>query len=134
MECAASFFTKITYVLLFIPYVHIIGIFKIKNTIKTCGGIPIILALDLFDKIVLPILIYGAEIWGTKYAGPIEVVHIKYCEYILRVSSSTSNTAVMCELGRHPLYIHYFCRCVKFWFNIIHNNASAPRLRTSITW
>ena len=75
---------KITYVLFFIPYVHIIGIFKIKNTIKTCGGIPITLALDLFDKIVLPILIYGAEIWGTKYAGPIEVVHIKYCEYILQ--------------------------------------------------
>ena len=52
-------------------FVHIIGIFKIKNTIKTCGGIPITLALNLFDKIVLPILIYGAEIWGTKYAGPI---------------------------------------------------------------
>ena len=38
------------------------AILKIKNTIKTCGGIPITLALDLFDKIVLPILIYGAEI------------------------------------------------------------------------
>ena len=38
----------------------------------------------------------------------------------------------MGELGRHPLYIHYFCRCVKFWFNIIHNNASAPHLRTSM--
>ena len=108
------------------------AIFKIKNTIKTCGGIPITLALDLFDKIVLPILIYGAEIWGTKYAGPIEAVHIKYCKYILRVSSSTSNAAVMGELGRYPLYIHYFCRCVKFWFNIIHNNASEPRLRTSM--
>ena len=82
-------------------------------------------------KIVLPILIYGAEIWGTKYAGPIEAVHIKYCKYSLRVSSSTSNAAVMGELGRHPLHIHYFCRCVKFWFNIIHNNASEPRLRTS---
>ena len=66
------------------------------------------------------------------YAGPIEAVHIKYCKYILRVSSSTSNAAVMGELGRHPLYIHYFCRCVIFWFNIIHNNASAPRLRTSM--
>ena len=38
----------------------------------------------------------------------------------------------MGELGRYPLYIHYFCRCVKFWFNIIHNNASEPRLRTSM--
>ena len=104
------------------------AIFKIKNTIKNCGGIPITLALDLFDKIVLPILIYGAEIWGTKYAGPIEAVHIQYCKYILRVSSRMSNAAVMGELGRHPLYIHYFRRCVKCWFNIIHNNASAPRL------
>ena len=58
--------------------------------------------LDLFDKIVLPNLIYGAEIWGTKYAGPIEAVHITYCNYILRVSSSKSNGAVMGDLRRHP--------------------------------
>ena len=28
------------------------AIFKIKNTIKTCDGIPITLALDLFEKIL----------------------------------------------------------------------------------
>ena len=60
------------------------------------------ITLDLFDKIVLPIFIYGAEIWGTKYAGPIEAVHIKYCNYILRVSSSKSNNTVMGDLRRHP--------------------------------
>ena len=52
--------------------------------------------------------------------------------YLVWVSSNTSNAAVMGELGRHPLYIHYFCRCIKFLLNIIHNNASAPRLRTSM--
>ena len=55
---------------------HVTNDVKSNNTIKTCGGIPITLALDLFDKIVLPILIYGAEIWGTKYASPIEAVHV----------------------------------------------------------
>ena len=66
----------------------------------------------------------GHKVYGSN---SIEAVHIKYCKYILRVSSSTSNAAVMGELGRHPLYIHYFCRCIKFWLNRIHNNASVPR-------
>ena len=90
------------------------AIFKIKSTIKTCGGIPISLALELFDKKVLPVLTYGSEIWGTKYAGPIEAAHRKYCKYILKVSSNTCNAAVLGELGRHNLYVHYFCKSVTF--------------------
>ena len=103
------------------------AIFKIKSTIKTCGGIPISLALELFDKMMLPGLTYGSEIWGTKYAGPIEAAHRKYCKYILKVSSNTCNAAVLGELGRHNLYVHYFCKSVTFWLFIVQDNA--PRLR-----
>ena len=38
------------------------AIFKLKSTFKICGGVPVTLALDLFDKIILPILLYGSEI------------------------------------------------------------------------
>ena len=65
------------------------AIFKLKSTFKICGGVPVTLALDLFDNIILPILLHGSEIWSTKRAEHIELVHIKYCKYIIKVSSST---------------------------------------------
>ena len=82
------------------------AIFKLKSTFKICGGVPVTLALDLFDKIILPILLYGSEIWGTKRAEHIELVHRKYCKYIIKVSSSTSNVAVLGELGRYSLHVY----------------------------
>ena len=30
-----------------------------------CGSLSVNMMLDLFDKIVLPILLYGSQIWGT---------------------------------------------------------------------
>ena len=62
------------------------------------GGIPISLALNLFDKRELLILtyMYGTEIWGTKYAGPIEATHRKYCKYILKVSSHLTHAMLQC--------------------------------------
>ena len=61
------------------------------------------LALDFFDKIISPILLYGSEIWGTRYAGSIEYVDRKFCKYVLNVSINASNAAVLGELGRRPL-------------------------------
>ena len=35
--------------------------------------------LDLFDKMVKPILLYGCELWGLSNCDIIERVHLKYC-------------------------------------------------------
>ena len=51
----------------------------------------------------------------------------KYCKYILKASSNTCSAAVSGELGRHNLYVHYFCKNVTFWLFIVQDNA--PRLR-----
>ena len=95
------------------------AIFMLKRFIKTCG-IPIQLSLDLFDKMVVPILLYGSEIWGTKVRDSIELVQRKFCKYILSVSYNTSNAAVLGELGRMPLLIKYKYKSVTFWLKIVH--------------
>ena len=65
------------------------SVFMLKRTIQKLGDVPLKLCLDLFAKIVSPILLYGAEIWGTQKRETIELVHRKYCKYILNVSYST---------------------------------------------
>jgi hypothetical protein len=43
--------------------------------------------LDLFDKIVKPILLYGCEVWGFSDNYVIEKIHLKFCKLILRQST-----------------------------------------------
>jgi hypothetical protein len=41
--------------------------------------------LDLFDKIVKPILLYGCEVWGFSDNNVIEKHHLKFCKLILHL-------------------------------------------------
>ena len=41
--------------------------------------------LDLFDKIVKPIVLYDCEVWGVGNNDIVERVHLKVCESILHV-------------------------------------------------
>ena len=99
---------------------------------KECGEMSVSLALDLFDTIISPILLYGSEIWGTRYAGYIEYVHQKFCKYVLNVSINTSNAAALGELGRRPLRVQYNFRCVKYWLTIVQDKSK--RLRNSLCY
>ena len=35
--------------------------------------------LDLFDKVVEPVLLYGSEVWGFEKLDLIERLHLKIC-------------------------------------------------------
>lgn len=83
------------------------------------GRLPINIMFNLFDKTVLPILLYGAEIWGTEYSECIERVQITFVKKILGVGSTTTNAAVLYETGRYPLAYHYHNKCIKFWLKLL---------------
>ena len=44
------------------------------------GDLPPKVAFQLFGKIVKPVALYGAEIWGTKVYECLEDVHIGFCK------------------------------------------------------
>ena len=87
-----------------------------------CGQIPLSVSFELFDKMILPILLYGSEVWGYEFRKDIENVHVKFCRYILGVSSRAPTCAVLGEwCGRMPLYVMYIYRCVKYWIRIVQS-------------
>jgi hypothetical protein len=47
--------------------------------------------LDLFDKMVKSILLYGCEIWGFGNNDILEKVHLKFCKMILHLKATTPN-------------------------------------------
>ena len=67
--------------------------------------LPIDIVLDLFDKMILPILLYGSEIWGYENLDSIEVFYRAFLRYILRLNKQTTNCMVYGEAGRKPLSI-----------------------------
>lgn len=84
-----------------------------------CGGLPVKVAFELFDKMVLPIALYGSEVWGYEYSEHIESVQYTFCRRLLGLSSNVSKDVLLGETGRNPLVIHYHHRCVKYWLKIL---------------
>ena len=55
--------------------------------------------LDLFDKLIRPILNYSAEVWGFTNSMIIERVHLQFCKRLLGVNQCTQNDFIYGDLG-----------------------------------
>ena len=74
--------------------------------------------LHLFDSTVLPILLYGCEVWGFSNIDMVEKLHLRFCKYLLKVKKSTPNVMVYGELGRQPIRNIIISRMLNFWLKI----------------
>ena len=69
-----------------------------------------------------PVLSHGCEVWGFHTASAIERVHLKFCKLVFKVSKSTCNEMIYCELERYPLIIERIVRILSYWLKIVHND------------
>ena len=84
--------------------------------------LPIQAALKLFDSTIVPILLYGSEVWSIYEnvddkewdSNRIEKIHTQFLKRILGVNRSTTNIMVRGELGRYPLRIQTDSRTINF--------------------
>ena len=98
-------------------------------------------ALDLFEKLVQPILLYGSEVWASfsphqlnsipkdpdaflRYSldSPVNKPKLKFCKQILGLKRNSSSLAVYGELGIIPTALLGIVRIIKFWHRISHLN------------
>ena len=80
--------------------------------------------LSLFDSLIVPIILYGSEVWGIYNYKIVDKIHLRFCRYLLGVSQQTPNYAVYGELGRFPLYILAKERSVNFFLKMKQNPQS----------
>ena len=52
----------------------------------------------LFDKLVMPVLLYVSEIWGFHKALDIEKVHLLFCKTMLHLKRNTTDYFIYGEL------------------------------------
>jgi hypothetical protein len=82
-------------------------------------GLSVKIQLDLFDKMVKPILLYICEVCGFSNNDIIEKVHLKFCKLLLHLKSSTPSYMIYGELGRYSLEIDIKSRIISFWAKLL---------------
>ena len=59
--------------------------FAILNKAKS-NGLSLSCQIHLFQIIVIPILLYGCEIWGFENSEIMEKIQYDFCKYILKLN------------------------------------------------
>ena len=85
--------------------------------------------LDLFNKLVVPVLLYGSEVWGFEDISLIEIFHRRFLKSVLKLNKSTANCMVYGKTGCMSLLIHVQQRMVAFWCRLI----TGPKNKLSYT-
>lgn len=81
--------------------------------------LPIDLQIELFEKTIKPILLYGCEIWGFGNLNVLEQVQLKFLKQVLNLKKSTPNCIVYGETGVLPLKIDIQSRVIGFWAKLV---------------
>ena len=93
------------------------GMFLLLRKIRNLM-LPLDIQLELFDKTVVPILLYGSEVWCPQMTDAIRKLQLRFFKIILKVGKSTPSCMIFGELGQFPLDIQAKCRMLNFWFKL----------------
>ena len=88
--------------------------------------LPIDISNKLFNSLLLPILLYGSDVWrcydkddlNTWEKDVVEKTHIFLCKYTLGVNKRCPNAAARNDLGRPPLKSLTEISCINFWLHL----------------
>ena len=99
------------------------AMFSLLRKIRVLN-LPIEMQIDLFKKLIKPILLYGCEIWAVGNIDIIERVQLKFLKMILNLKKSTPSYMVYGETGIFPLKIEIEARIISYWTKIIDFNTN----------
>ena len=61
------------------------AIFILRKYLNNFTALSLTHIMDLFDKLITPILNYGSEVWGFYPAKSVETTHMSFCKRMLKV-------------------------------------------------
>ena len=85
---------------------------------KVLGGMSYKCFTKLYESMVIPIVRYGAAIWGHKEFSCINAVHNRMCRYFLGVKKFTPNAAVQGDMGVRVPWQHQCDEIARQWCRV----------------
>ena len=95
------------------------GVSRVFRILQKLSCVPYKIFFKVFDTQIAPMLLYGAELWGTSDCCIIESVHRYAMKRFLNVSQCSPNVMLYGELGRYSLDINATMRSVKYWLKLM---------------
>ena len=108
------------------------ALFALKGKIGPGINLSIPIQLSLFDKLIIPILTYGSDVWGDEcqYNSAVEDVHTNFCRFILKIPKHTPKMAIYSELGRYPIDTFVQRQLIKYYNRVV--NCKNPLLKEAL--
>ena len=99
------------------------------SLIKKCRNLclPLDIQLELFEKCIHPVLLYGCETWGFQNVEICSKLQLKFLKISLGLKSSTPTSMVLGETGRYPIELEIKCRLLGFWYRLHQSSASGSK-------
>jgi len=82
-------------------------------------GLPVDIQTHLFNALILPILLYGSEVWGFSKLDEIEKVQTSFYKQLLKLNGSTPNCTVHGEIGCAKISEAVDNRMLNFWSRLV---------------
>lgn len=83
---------------------------------------PVVLC-QLFDALIMPVIMYGVEVWGAQLGSPamrkVEAVELAFLRRLLGVRTGTPSFVVRAELGRYPLLVTAAKLVCGYWNRLV---------------
>ena len=73
---------------------------------------------ELFERLVIPILLYGSEVWGYECSKQLEVMYNKVMRSFLKLHKTTPMCMVKGELDLKDISEYIENRMLNFWYNV----------------
>ncbi len=74
--------------------------------------------IELFERMIVPILVYGCEVWGFEDLEQVHVFQRKFLRKLMFLSNGTPNAMVLGEFGVAPLKYVIKRRMLSFWLSL----------------
>ena len=74
--------------------------------------------VDPLEKLVIPVLLYGSEIWGYEEPKPLQIMLNHTIRRFLRLHKTTSKCMLIGELGLKEVTEYIENRMLNFWYKI----------------
>ena len=99
------------------------ALFSLK-TKRNKFRLPIDIYINLFDTMIMPILLYGCEIWGNENIDMVESFYMKFLRNAIHVHNKTANCMVHGETGTISIRVLINQKILIFWHRLVTGDQS----------
>ena len=103
------------------------AIFLVSRKLRNIEHPPPKIMFDIFDTLIMPILSYGSDVWGSNKDSIdiLDKVFLRFIRCTLGIKATTSNIIVAGECGRLPPSTQCILHTLCYVNRIIHMNGTS---------